>query len=166
MLRRADGIVLTRCDQTAPDTVSALHQRIARLAPHVCVVEAVHSPVELVNGDAHEELSLLRQHPVAGFCGLGNPRGFSQTLVTLGARVLEFRAFPDHHAYTREDVDWLRAWAQQQPEDALLVTTQKDLVKLRLRELGGRPLWALRIRLTFRAGQSELDALLERVLPR
>jgi hypothetical protein len=39
----------------------------------------------------------------------------------------------------------------------MIVTTQKDLVKLRLAQLGNRPLWALRIGLHIAAGQEVLE---------
>jgi hypothetical protein len=42
----------------------------------------------------------------------------------------------------------------------VVVTTQKDLVKLRLSRLGDRPLWALRVRLHVEAGQDDLDGQL------
>jgi tetraacyldisaccharide 4'-kinase len=163
-LRRASALVLTRCDQTTLAGIQSVRERIAKVAPGIPVAETEHSPQALVNGDSTESLDLLRQHPVAGFCGLGNPQAFQQTLLDLGGRLTGFLAFPDHHAYTREDVERLREWARTQPDDALMVTTQKDLVKLRLRELSGRPLWAVRIQLGFLAGQAELDHLLERVL--
>ena len=51
----------------------------------------------------------------------------------------------------------LRRWAADLPADACVVTTQKDWVKLRLTELAGRPLWALRIGLHFTQGQDEFD---------
>jgi hypothetical protein len=41
------------------------------------------------------------------------------------------------------------------------VTTQKDLVKLRLTRLGERPLWALQVRLHVEAGREALDRRLE-----
>jgi tetraacyldisaccharide 4'-kinase len=165
-LRRADAVVLTRCDQVEADDLAALRQRIAQLAPGVMVAETEHHAEELINEGATEDLALLCDRPVAAFCGLGNPEAFRRTLCDQGAVLTDLRVFPDHHAYTRADVERLQEWAQAQPEDAVVVTTQKDLVKLRLRDLGGRPLWAVRIRLAFRAGQMDLDALLERVLPR
>ena len=42
-----------------------------------------------------------------------------------------------------------------------MVTTQKDLVKLRLTRLGERELWALRIHLHIDAGREALDQELE-----
>ena len=46
------------------------------------------------------------------------------------------------------------------PAGAVVVTTQKDLVKLRLSRLGDRPLWCLRIRLRIEAGRDVLDGCL------
>jgi tetraacyldisaccharide 4'-kinase len=164
-LHRADAVVLTRCDQAAPEVLAGLRKRIAQLAPKASVAETEHLAEALVNEKAREDVAALRGRVVAGLCGLGNPNAFRRTLCDLGARLTDFRSYPDHHAYTRHDMEQLRAWGRQQPADAWMVTTQKDLVKLRLRELGGRPLWAVRIHLRFRAGQADLDALLERVLP-
>jgi tetraacyldisaccharide 4'-kinase len=121
------------------------------------VVETVHRPTALVNSDrAEAPLAVLGMGPVAAFCGIGNPEAFRRTLEGLGSRLGAFRTFPDHHAYTRSDVEDLRGWAQRQ-EDGVVVTTQKDLVKLRLTQLGNRPLWALQIRLHVEAGQDVLD---------
>ena len=70
----------------------------------------------------------------------------------------------DHHAYARDDVEDLRSWARRQPTDAVVVTTQKDLVKLRLPRIGERELLALRIQLHVDEGQDLLDRILKEVL--
>jgi tetraacyldisaccharide 4'-kinase len=157
-LRRAGVVLLTRCDLVAPEEVERLRRQVATVAPAVPVVETTHGPVGLVNaeGDTRPLESIL-QKPVALFCGVGNPEAFRQTLTRLGAAVADFRKFPDHHPYTRDDVESLHAWAGQQATDCVFVTTQKDLVKLRLTRLGGRGLWALRIRLRVTAGGELLD---------
>jgi tetraacyldisaccharide 4'-kinase len=85
-------------------------------------------------------------------------------LTGLGSEVVAFTTYPDHHAYNREDVNRLRRWAGRQPPDAVVVTTQKDLVKLRLTHLGDRPLWAVRIALRPTVGQDVLDRKLRGVL--
>jgi tetraacyldisaccharide 4'-kinase len=162
-LRRAGVVVLTRCDQVPAGEVARVRGRVARLAPGVPVAETTHRPVELVNREA-APLERLRGRPVAAFCGLGNPEAFRRTLLGLGADVAAFRTFPDHHGYTRADVADLTAWARQQPPECVVVTTQKDLVKLRLTRLGPCELWALRVRLHVEAGQDLLDRQLERVI--
>jgi tetraacyldisaccharide 4'-kinase len=160
-LRRADAIVLTRADQadTAP-----IRKWAQRLAPGKPIAEAVHRPTSLVNTSGEAPLDCLKRRPVAAFCGLGNPDAFRRTLSDLGTNVTAFRPYPDHHLYKSEDISDLARWAETQPADAWLVTTQKDFVKIRLDSLSGRPLWALRIQMELRAGKDELDALLARVL--
>jgi tetraacyldisaccharide 4'-kinase len=160
-LRRAHAVLLTRCDQATPEACAALRERVARLAPAALLTETTHRPVELVNAEGgRADLDLLRGRPVAAFCGIGNPGAFLRTLADLGAPPRDFRTYADHHPYSRADVEALRAWGRAQAADALLVTTQKDLVKLPVGQLGGRPLWALRVRLAFRAGQADLERLL------
>jgi tetraacyldisaccharide 4'-kinase len=162
-LRRAGVVVLTRCDLVEDSVRRCLRQRIGRFAPNAPVVETSHRPVELVNSKRKAPLELLRQRPLAAFCGIGNPEAFRVTLTRLGGQVRAFRTYPDHHAYTRTDVEDLCAWARQQ-EDGLVVTTQKDLVKLRLAQLGDQDLWALRIRFTVEAGQDVLERRLREVV--
>jgi tetraacyldisaccharide 4'-kinase len=163
-LRRAHLVLLTRCDLVAPDQLEQLRRRVARLAPGLPVVETCHQPVELVNAEGTTApVELLGQRPVAAFCGLGNPEAFRRTLEQAGATLCAFRTFPDHHAYCREDVEELVRWTAGLPvAGPVVATTQKDLVKLRLTQLGPAPLWALRIRLRVLHGQEALDRLLRR----
>src|SRR5262245_55177093 len=101
-LRRASVVVLTRCDQVAPDVRKSIRERVARHAPHVPVAESIHCPEALIGMDQETSpLDILRDRPVAAFCGLGNPGAFRKTLDDLGARLEDFRTFPDHHSYTR-----------------------------------------------------------------
>jgi tetraacyldisaccharide 4'-kinase len=160
-LRRAGVVVLTRCDQVAAAERDRIRQRVRRTAPRVPVAESSHRAVELRNSDRiTAPLDRLRQGPVAAFCGLGNPDAFQRTLTDLGANLCAFRTYPDHHSYSRADVERLRVWAGTLPSACMVVTTQKDLVKLRLPRLGDRLLWALRVRLEVGAGREELESAL------
>ena len=160
-LRRADAVLLTRCDQVEETARVRIEETIARQAPNVPVALTTHQPIELCNSERNTaSLQELQARPVAAFCGIGNPQAFRQTLTGLGAELTDFRTFADHHAYTRADVEALRGWAEKQAHEGIVVTTQKDLVKLRLVHLAGRPLWALRICLRIEAGQEMLDGKL------
>jgi tetraacyldisaccharide 4'-kinase len=164
-LRRAGVILLTRCDQASD--LAGLRRQVERTAPGVPVVETTHRPLDLVDGEETiVPLESLRERPVAAFCGLGNPEAFRRTLLDLGADLRAFRAFADHHPYNRDDVEELHRWAEDLAADGVVVTTQKDLVKLRLPRLGGRPLTALRVRLHVGAGRDALHHHLDAVLRR
>jgi tetraacyldisaccharide 4'-kinase len=165
-LRRAGAVVLTRADQAGDDVRQSVWKTVGRFAPGAARAEAVHRPIGLVNGEGGtESLEHLRGKPVGGFCGIGNPEAFRHTLRSLGADVADFRTFPDHHNYARTDVETLRRWADGLPAGAAAVTTQKDMVKLRLARLGGRELWAVRVGLHVTAGEDALHQRLRSVVP-
>jgi tetraacyldisaccharide 4'-kinase len=157
-LARAAAVILTRCDQADASTKENVRTRARQLAPHAIIAEASHRPVQMLRWQQPPGgVKLLSGADVVAFCGIGNPESFRRTLHDAGARVKAFRAFPDHHAYSASDVEDLRGWAGKEAKDCLVVTTQKDLVKLRLPNLGGQALWALRVGLHFEAGQEALD---------
>ena len=62
------------------------------------------------------------------FAGIGRPEKFFATLRDLGARLVEMRAFPDHHPYSVDEIDALHRAADR--VGARLVTTKKDIVRL------------------------------------
>jgi tetraacyldisaccharide 4'-kinase len=164
-LRRAGVVVLTRCDQVSLSERGRLREVVDRLAPGVPVVEATHRPTELVNSERESaSLQKLAGRLVVGFCGIGNPDAFRRTLEKLELSVGDFRTFPDHHRYTPADITDLETWAGRQAKDCVVVTTQKDLVKVRLPRLAGKELWALRVRLCVESGQDALDRKLKEAL--
>lgn len=167
-LWRADAVMLTRCDQVPEANVKQLADRCRRLSPTRPVVATEHRPVTwLQHGRPPRPVDALRGRPVAAFSGIGNPESFRRTLRDVGVEAVAFRTFPDHHAYTRGDVDDLGGWARQQPTDTVLATTQKDAVKLRIDRLGERDLLALRVGLHVRPGPDadEFHRRLAAVIP-
>lgn len=83
-------------------------------------------------------LNALRGQRVLAFAGIGDPTRFFNSLRASGIDVVRNTAFPDHHAFTRDEITQLVADARG---DALtLVTTEKDLA--RLRGPAGMPAWA------------------------
>jgi tetraacyldisaccharide 4'-kinase len=101
----------------------------------------------------------MRGRRIAAFCGIGNPAGFRHTLEALGCQAGAWREFPDHHNYTRGDVDELARLVRETGAE-MIVCTRKDLVKLRVPVVGGAPLRALRVQLHFLHGEAELASAL------
>jgi tetraacyldisaccharide 4'-kinase len=159
-LGRADCVVLSRADMATPDQRQRIARRVRTLAPQAVWAECVHRPVALRSAQGGESpVDALAGQRVAAFCGIGNPAGFRHTLASCGYDVGLFREFADHHSYSPRDLESLAAWADQAPVAAVLCT-HKDLVKIGLAELGGKPLWAVQIGMAFLAGQSELEGRL------
>ncbi len=66
---------------------------------------------------------------VVAYAGIGNPERFFALLAELGADIAETIAFADHHAFSEADAGRLSDLARAL--DAQLITTEKDLVRLR-----------------------------------
>lgn len=165
-LRRAGLVVLTRADLVDAETRVAIRRDAERRAGPLVWAEARHAPVDLVGtGVAAGPLADLEGRRVAAFCGVGNPEGFRRTLEPLCGPVDRFRSYPDHHAYSAADVADLSGWVGAAGVD-LVLTTQKDLVKLRAERLGGTPLRALRVGMELLAGAALVDEALAALGPR
>lgn len=163
-LRRANSVMITHADRVTPGEREAIHSKIKRYGD-LPISLTRHEPRALVGvHGATASLETMRGAPVAAFCGIGSPAGFRRTLENLEANLIDFRTFPDHHAYSRKDVEELRRWAERQPADAIIATTQKDFVKLRIADLAERPLWAIRIGLSFIEGKEAFDEQLLSVM--
>lgn len=70
----------------------------------------------------------LQGKKAVAFAGIGRPEKFFSTCRSLGAELIETKAFPDHHAYTQKELDDLVSLAEV--NSAILLTTSKDAVRL------------------------------------
>jgi tetraacyldisaccharide 4'-kinase len=165
-LRRAGVVVLSRADMIDQRAREAVRQRAMALCPGGAWCEVEHRPAALIdsNGGA-DSLDEIAGQPVAAFCGIGNPTGFRHTLEALGVNVVAWREFPDHHAYSRADVEEL-AGLMQESGAKFALCTRKDLVKLRIPTLGGIPLRAVGVELQFFRGEEAMKAALEPLVDR
>ena len=165
-LARADATILTRAGSVAPERRAEIRDRLAEACggalPGVWA-EASHAPVAVRDqvGVRHTT-DWLAGRRIAAFAGIGNPSAFRQTLATLGAEVVAFRPYADHHAYTPADRAELAAWARGHGAEGL-VTTLKDLVKIPARVSDELPIMALEIALVVESGETALCSLVDRL---
>ncbi len=90
-----------------------------------------HKPTGVVSGKTGQIAppESLRGQKILAFSGIGSPEAFRQSLASLGAEVVSYRDFPDHHPYSGADVAALRSLAVKSGT-SLLITTEKDGVRL------------------------------------
>jgi tetraacyldisaccharide 4'-kinase len=144
-LARADAIVLTRWESEA--TTAPLAEAIGRV--NLPLFRSQHTPRDLqaLSGAQILPLSALKGQRIAAFCGIAVPNHFRLTLQRLGADIVSFVAFPDHHPYTPGEVRQLGLIAKRQ-EAGFIVTTEKDGIRLRHLPAGAERMWELRIHAT------------------
>ena len=154
-LRDAGAVVITRSDAVDREALAALRGRLASLAPDASLHAAAHRPVRLIDADGVEHsVGTLAGRKVMAFCGIASPESFFETLEALGADVSATRALADHVEYT-DAVTAEIARLADNGEGEILVTTQKDYVKLDGKELGGQ-VWQLVVEMAIVEGEAEL----------
>jgi tetraacyldisaccharide 4'-kinase len=164
-LRRADMVIATRSDQVDRQRLSELRNRIQRYNPRAAWLEAEHAAIDLVNHDGMRlELNTLLCKNVLAISAIGNPKSFETGLIRLGATLADHLVFPDHHPFTRLDLEQIEArLAILSPRPDLVVCTGKDLAKLQVPALAGVPLYALQIAMRVVAGDAILEEHLQRI---
>ncbi len=161
-LRRADQVVITRCNQVSASRLSETEERIARLAPQHqhTLVRVSFRPASLLDlNGAVQPIARLDGVRVLLLTAIGNPQGFVETSRAAGARIAGTRFFPDHYHYSPADLALARAEAVEHQAD-LVLTTVKDLVKIRLLDQDSDsqpaiPLMALETATTFQSADEE-----------
>lgn len=165
-LARADVVFITRCELAGDEQVVQIQQQIRRrtAAP---ILRTAFQATQFVNSTgATLPLEQVAERQTVAFCGIGNPEGFQRALARLAAGISaeNFLCYPDHHHYSDADLRRICERAESQQAEFLL-TTRKDLVKIRQDQLGRVPLWALDIQLTFLDDPTLLIGMLRTLFP-
>jgi len=91
----------------------------------------IHKPIGVVSGKTGQidPSEVLQGEKIMAFSGIGSPDSFIRGLAALGADVVSSRAFPDHHPYSRSDIDEIQLLANRNGATRL-ITTEKDGIRL------------------------------------
>ncbi len=102
-LSRADLFVLSHCNQSDEDTLKTIYTKLHRINADIPVCESIHKPVHIENVKDNSlfEPAWLNGKRIYGLCAIGNPESFAATLKELGADLIRFRIFQDHHFFTQ-----------------------------------------------------------------
>jgi tetraacyldisaccharide 4'-kinase len=127
-LSRADLIVITRSSHSPAIEAAVGRDSTAPIFYARPELDSILSFPLSEEGD-------LCEHPVDydpatrklfAFCGIGNPAAFFNDLREWGFQIAGQRAFPDHHRYTREEVDALADAATASGAEGV-ICTEKDV---------------------------------------
>lgn len=124
-------------------------------------------PRYFLYGSREEEfpLELVRGKKVLAFCGIGNPSAFLHTIRALGADIAVFMPFADHHRYRFRDASLISSKARLHGAQ-LIVTTEKDKVKIQEFDFMLSDVYALRVEMEFLEGQDDFMRLIIEKLKR
>lgn len=131
---RADVALITRSNMIAPEALVALERSVGELVRPgtpvfrcAIVADSVRPPSSGNPADAREYLGGRK---VRLLSGIASPGQFEKTVDGLGAVVTGHSFFPDHHPFTEEEISRV---IERRGADEILLTTQKDFVRLSAR---------------------------------
>lgn len=127
-LGRADVIIATRGDVTGE--TDSLIAELAQ-AGNIPLFRSIHRACAVIRGDYALQLPLneLRGKKIYAFAGIGKPSSFKKSILDIGAQVVSFDIFPDHHRYNRQELEKISNNFSQSGAD-LILTTEKDAMRL------------------------------------
>lgn len=131
--RRASTIIVTKC----PRHINAMGFRVILSALHVRPYQQLffstfcYGTLRKLWGEGDLESDMLRKDNmhVLLLTGIGNPRQMEQDVRRFVQHVTPL-SFPDHHYYSRRDVDVVQKAFQALPKPRVIITTEKDAARL------------------------------------
>lgn len=170
-LRRADAVVVTRCDRVSAPELARVAAEIQAVTGHSPLALAKHGwdgfAVWRPEGESEVLPSSLANERVVAACGIGNPAAFLTQAGERAGAVVWTCERADHFAWDAAALTDLFAQAQSQGASSVL-TTEKDFVKWRplLAKLRpGLPVFRPRLSMQFVQGQEALATLLASRIP-
>ena len=140
-LHRAQLFLLTKVEHL--EACQPLEAILYKINPASKVFHSHYEPMGLISPDGKWETpSSLQGKRVLALSGIANPDYFTFLLTKCGGKVVEEVIFPDHHDYTLNDLTFIR---EKVNEVDWVVTTEKDMVKLKEWKVNHLPIRALRI---------------------
>ncbi len=163
-LNRANLVIMTRSEAVEVGDLERIEATIQQSNDQIPILHSNHRPTTLLEHPGNR--IPISTEKVLAISAIGNPLAFEQSLRRCGMAVIDSRRLPDHDPYSPETVQQLHRWIESFGDSVQrVVCTHKDLVKLQTSRLGGRPLAALLIELSFVGNVAPLEALLHSVGP-
>jgi tetraacyldisaccharide 4'-kinase len=167
-LKRSDLIAVTRCaDINEYEYVCAVGRERNTLPVNTPTV-GVKTKLRAFRHASRNEIVKVERvanKNIIAFSGIGNPKSFEELLVKANVKVVTHIVFSDHHWYKENDIKIIID-AREQTNADFIVTTEKDVVRLRERFeefLKTEPVIVAEIQQEIISGEQTLDELLMRV---
>ena len=160
-LARASYVLLTKSKGVRDTELEAM---IHKFNPGVEIIECAHQPQYLQHIATGERLPLtaLAGRKIGAFSGIAAPEGFEAFLREAGAHLATTRRFVDHHRFTPQDLVDVFAEAQAAGVE-LMITTEKDAVRLNASEKTTIPCYYLRLEIDILRGAADFQEAVSKI---
>ena len=157
---RADIVIVTKC----PKDLKPMEFRVLTKAMNLYPFQKLYftcinydKPIGIFN-EQQLDLESLKDKNVMLLTGIASPKQMEHDLTPM-FKTLTSVSFGDHHHFKSKDIDRINEIFESMPEPRLIITTEKDAVRLRdsegLYEIVKDNLYALPIKVSFMQDQEE-----------
>lgn len=155
-LKDADAILISRSDQATEEKVESLLQMLGKYhRKGIPVGRFTYQPTGIVDCfDKHiMKLEDLEGKRVIALTAIASPDSFYHLLEGYGANIVNKLTYADHYFFNHEDINEILIECVK--HDAIVVTSEKDMVKLRKVTKDPR-IVSVNIEIKFLSGEDEL----------
>ncbi len=135
-INRADIVIVAKCPagMTPWDYRSVINDYNLFPSQHLFFSHYAYQPLQPVFPDVATSVPYLdwlsSGDSILAVAGIGNPRPFVRHLKSFGAKV-KVDIFADHHQYNKKDIEYLlERYKSLKGKQRIIVTTEKDAVRL------------------------------------
>lgn len=149
----ADYIFLTK--SKGKESLRHLKKFLRKHNSHSPIIECNHEPRNLqgvIDNSIFMELSALNGKKVGAICGIAVPESFENYLESLGGEIVYRERYVDHHRYRTSEI---QAFCDKAIANGanMLVTTEKDAVRIPAIDTHGIPFLFLRVEIRILKGE-------------
>lgn len=158
-LKDADIAVLGRADLVTRHKLDTLKRVIKKFNTRISFAEICYKPTGFYNISYEKAFDIehLVGKRVICVAGIASPYSFFKNIEKLGIEIIHQASFPDHHYFKAEEIDQLIEMAEK--EDAYILTTEKDIVKIR-RVADNERILYMEIKIHFLQGEKETKEII------
>lgn len=157
-IRRASYILLTKVVNSSVDSII---QVIRRYHPTVKIIQCAHLPRNLTQLDRKDvrPITFLNEKKIMAFSGIASPDSFERFLYDNKANIVYTKRFVDHHRFSRDELNKIFDVACAKGVE-LVVTTEKDAVRIPNDFVPPIPTFFLKIEIEIVSGEDIFDELI------
>ena len=154
-LKRASYVFLTKSKGVRDEELEAM---IRRFNPEAEIIECAHKPqyLQRIDRDERVPLTMLAGKRIGAFSGIAAPESFEAFLRDTGAKLGYTRRFLDHHRFESDDLHSVFTEALEARVE-VLVTTEKDAVRIEPDTKFPLPCYYLRLEIEILRGAADFD---------
>ena len=138
-LKRADAIILTKFNLGKPE--QKLISKVKKSNLPVFYSTIIHNHFFSINNETFKPKNNTRALAVSG---IADPRSFYESLQRTNIMMIDKIAYFDHYEFQQSDIENLKK-ALIDNDAEIIVTTEKDMIRLKSLDLGGLDIYSLGI---------------------